>query len=80
MKSTFVIPRNYNEWRRCIEVDCGIPLTPEFVATRIEALTRSGSEEASRFARLYGSDHLQHVIGWFETARAVNVSAAPGSA
>jgi len=80
MKSHAVIPRNFDEWKRCIEVDCGIPLTPEFVATRIEALTRSGSEEASRFARLYGSDHLQHVIGWFETARAATVSAASGPA
>lgn len=70
MKSTGVIPRSYNEWRHCIEVDCGIPLTPDFVSDRIEALTRSGSEEASRFARLYGNEHLQRVIGWFHAARA----------
>lgn len=64
-----VIPRNFAEWRRCIEVDCGLALTPEFVAVRIDALTRSGSEEARRFASLYGNDHLQRVIGWFNAAR-----------
>ncbi len=69
MKASAVIPRTYTEWRRCIEVDCGIALTPEFVAMRIEALTRNGSEEASRFARLYGSDHLQRVIGWFQATQ-----------
>lgn len=75
-----VIPQNYAEWRRCIEVDCGIALTPEFVAMRIDALTRSGSEEARRFAGLYGSDHLQRVIGWFHAARPASHSESPGSA
>lgn len=75
-----VIPRNFAEWRRCIEVDCGIALTPEFVAMRIEALTRNGSEEAHRFASLYGSDHLQRVIGWFHAARPNPPTESLGSA
>jgi len=69
MKPQPVIPRNYADWRHCIEVDCGIALTPEFVDLRIEALTRSGSEETRRFAALYGSEHLQRVIAWFHEAR-----------
>lgn len=75
-----VIPRNFAEWRRCIEVDCGIALTPEFVAMRIEALTRNGSEEAGRFASLYGNDHLQRVIGWFHAARPNPPTESLGSA
>lgn len=63
-----VIPQTYAEWRHCIEVDCGIALTPEFVAARIDAFTRPGSQEASRFARLYGELHLKRVVGWYHTA------------
>ena len=62
------IPQSYTQWRRCIEIDCGLTLTPEFVAARIDALSHPGSEEASRFARLYGEPHLQRVVGWFHTA------------
>jgi hypothetical protein len=79
MKPQPIIPSNYAEWRRCIEVDCGIALTPEFVALRIEALTRSESEEARRFAALYGGEHLQRVIGWFYSARPERQSEPPGS-
>lgn len=75
-----VIPRNDAEWRRCIEVDCGIALTPEFVAMRIEALTRSESEEARRFASLYGRDHLQRVIGWFQASHPAAATYSPGTA
>ena len=64
-----MIPADYPQWRRCIEVDCGIALEPEFIAARIAALTRSG-EEPQRFARLYGDAHLQRVIGCFQRARA----------
>jgi hypothetical protein len=79
MKPQPIIPSNYADWRHCIEVDCGIALTPEFVALRIEALTRDGSEEARRFAALYGSEHLQRVIGWFYLARPDQQSASPAS-
>ena len=69
MRPKPIIPGSYAEWQHCIEVDCGIALTPEFVASRIEALTRAGSEEPRRFAALYGNEHLQRVIGWFTAAR-----------
>ncbi len=62
------IPQNYAQWRRCIEVDCGIALTPAFVQARLDALTRHESDEVRRFERLYGAAHLQHVIGWFHAA------------
>lgn len=63
-----MIPANHAEWRRCIEVDCAIPLTPTFVAQRLQVLTDTASSETQRFARLYGDAHLQRVIGWFQSA------------
>ena len=63
-----VVPQTYAEWRRCIEIDCGIVLSAEFIASRIEALSRHGGAEPLRFARLYGPAHLQRVIGWFQAA------------
>lgn len=79
MKPRPIIPSNYADWRRCIEVDCGIAGTPEIVALRIEALTRSESEEARRFAALDGSGYLRRVIGWFCSARPDQQSASPAS-
>jgi hypothetical protein len=79
MKSNPIIPGSYADWRHCIEVDCGLALTPEFVTSRIEALTRPASEEARRFAALYGSKHLQRVIGWFHSARSDHQSASLAS-
>jgi hypothetical protein len=65
-----VIPANYDQWRHCIEVDCGLRLTPEFIAQRLAALDSPKSEEARRFAHLYGQRHLDNVINWFRSARA----------
>lgn len=28
------IPRNYEQWRHCITVECGIALTPTFLSER----------------------------------------------
>jgi hypothetical protein len=63
-----VIPITYPQWRHCIEVDCGIALEPQFIADRVAALAQSG-DEPQRFARLYGNEHLQRVIGWFRRAQ-----------
>ena len=63
-----VIPQNYAQWRHCIEVDCGIELTPTFISARLDALTRPDSDEARRFASLYGTPHLRRVLAWFHAA------------
>ncbi|MDP1542725.1 MAG: hypothetical protein Q8L99_06185 [Polycyclovorans sp.] len=63
-----VIPATYREWRHCIEVECGIGLTPAYLAERLTALRRSDSQEVRRFAPLYGADHWQRVVSWFEQA------------
>ena len=79
MNGKAVIPSNYAQWRHCIEIDCGLALTTEFVESRIDALSRSGSEEVRRFAALYGAEHLQSVLGWFMEARTRTMSEPLGS-
>lgn len=69
-----MIPLNYLQWRHCIEVDCGIALKPDYIAARVAALAQAG-DEPLRFARLYGDEHLQRVIGWFRRALAEASSA-----
>lgn len=61
------IPKNFDEWRHCITVDCGIPLTEGYVAQRL-AIWRDDCEETRRFRKRYGDAHLHNVITWFERA------------
>ena len=49
-----LIPSDYASWRYCIEVKCGLALTPGFLVARIAVLSDPGHEETQRFARLYG--------------------------
>lgn len=65
-----MIPTTYDQWRRCIEEDCGLALTPEFIAGRLSELRDSRQERTAQFVRLYGSEHLRRVIAWFEHAGA----------
>ena len=66
MNSPF--PENYEQWKHCITVDCGIPLTPEFVAQRLTVWRNEALEETARFRKLYGDGHWRAVIGWLEEA------------
>ncbi|GAB3371990.1 hypothetical protein [Azotobacter armeniacus] len=68
MKTTPAIPDSYASWRHCITVECGIPLTPDFIQRRLEILRNPQEQETQRFAKVYGEPHLQAVIGWFEQA------------
>jgi hypothetical protein len=65
-----LIPAGYASWRYCIEVKCGIPLTPGYVEERIRVLADPGQEETQRFAGTYGRDHLERVLSWFRQAQA----------
>ena len=69
------IPENYEQWHYCITVECGIPLTREFVAERLAVWRNECAEETARFRRLYGDGHWQSVISWFEQAEAELASA-----
>ncbi|KQM79508.1 hypothetical protein [Xylophilus sp. Leaf220] len=65
-----MIPADFAQWRHCIVAECGIPLTPAFVAARLAVWQDIRAEETVRFRRLYGDTHWQRVVGWFEQARA----------
>jgi hypothetical protein len=63
------IPRNYEEWRYCIKYWCGLELTPEFIAKRLQALNDHKDHHTRRLLECYGEAHLQALLGWFERAR-----------
>lgn len=62
------IPTSYAQWRECIEVHCGIPLTPDYVHSRIGELEDSGNRNTKHFEKLYGAEHLERTLGWFRRA------------
>jgi hypothetical protein len=64
-----MIPKTFEEWRHCIEIDCGLKLTPEFIAERIAELSDVNHERTRQYVRLYGEAHRQRVLEWFERAR-----------
>ena len=64
------IPRNYDEWRHCIEHWCGIQLSADYIEKRLRALNNRKDDHTRRLLECYGEDHLQALIQWFEKARA----------
>jgi hypothetical protein len=68
-------PDTYEQWRRCITVECGIPLTAAFIAQRLAVWRNAQAEETLRFRRLYRDPHWRSVVGWFEQAE-LELSAA----
>ncbi|MDJ0806502.1 MAG: hypothetical protein QNJ78_06675 [Gammaproteobacteria bacterium] len=65
-----LFPSDYTSWRYCIEVKCGLALTPEFLQARIAVLGDPRHEESRRFAELYGRSYREQVLGWFQRAAA----------
>ena len=61
-------PSTYDEWRHCIEVKCGLLLTPAFVQQRLSALHDHRNYQTQRFREMWGDEHLRDVITWFEKA------------
>lgn len=68
MAMTSPFPENYEQWQYCITVECGIPLTSEFVTQRLLIWRDESAQETQRFRKLYGDAHWRAVIGWFERA------------
>lgn len=63
-------PRTYDDWHRCITVDCGIELTSDYVSGRLEALRDPSDRHTAQFVDLYGTEYHAQVLRWFETAAA----------
>lgn len=61
---------SYAAWEHCITVECGIPLTPDYVAKRIAALSDPKDKVTARFVQLYGDPYREQVLGWFKQAQA----------
>lgn len=62
-----MIPQSYDQWKKCIEQDCGIWLTRDFARGRLAVYTNASDRETQQFLRLYGPRHLENVIHWFST-------------
>ena len=63
------IPRSFQQWRECITVRCGIPLSRTYVASRLDELRDASHPKTREFFGKYGQAHLCQVIEWFETAQ-----------
>ena len=60
---------NYDDWKHCITISCGIPLTTDYIEKRITSLKDPNDYHTRQFVKTWGDAHLQRVIGWFEKAR-----------
>lgn len=60
---------SYDDWKHCITLECGIPLTQDYIERRIAALNDPKDHHTRKFVSAYGKSHLAKVIGWFETAK-----------
>ena len=63
-----LFPGDYASWRYCIEVKCGLALTPDFLQARIAVLGDLHHEESQRFVKLYGEPYQEQVLAWFQRA------------
>ena len=61
-----MIPTNFREWKNCIEISCGIPLTTAFAKKRVDELNDINDQHTKEFVRLFGDAYRQQVISWFE--------------
>lgn len=61
--------KTYDDWKHCITVLCGIPLTSDFVARRLQELRDVGDSRTRQFVGSWGEPHRKQVIAWFEQAQ-----------
>lgn len=65
---SFDIPQNYDEWKHCITVICGIQLTPDYVKQRIAALEDLSDDHTRQFIKSWGQEHHGRTVAWFQRA------------
>ena len=63
-----MIPTSYEQWFECITIKCKIPLTKEYIELRLKSLNDPKLTETIKFTSLYGEEHLNKTIKWFERA------------
>ncbi len=62
------MPTTYDEWEHCISVKCGIPLTVDYIAERIDALQNANDYTTQKFIERWGHAHHEQTLGWFREA------------
>lgn len=63
-----LVPTSYEDWRHCITVKCGIPLTQAYVAERLAALNNQSDYQTEKFINRWGAAHHARTMAWFEQA------------
>ncbi|MEM1360631.1 MAG: hypothetical protein AAGF94_02810 [Pseudomonadota bacterium] len=63
-----MVPGTYEEWEHCITVECGIPLTAQYVEERIQALENESDHHTQKFIDRWGRQHHAQTLGWFRQA------------
>ncbi len=61
--------KSYEDWKHCITMLCGIPLTGPYIEQRPAALRDPANNTTQKFAGMWGDQHRLCVIGGFEQAR-----------
>jgi hypothetical protein len=61
-----MIPQTFEQWKNCIVNDCKINLTKDFAQQRLTVYQDKKNNETQKFVSLYGEQHLQNIIYWFE--------------
>jgi hypothetical protein len=61
--------KSYEDWKHCITVLCGIPLTRPYIEERLAALRDPADLSTQKFVATWGEQHRLCVIGWFEQAQ-----------
>jgi len=61
-----MIPATFEQWKNCIVNDCKIKLTKDFIAGRLKVYRAKNHPETKKFKELYGEQHLNDIIHWFE--------------
>lgn len=62
-------PTTFEDWKACITVTCGIPLTPDYVEQRLIALKDAKDYHTQKLKNMWGEEHHTQLINWFERAR-----------
>lgn len=61
-----MIPLTFEQWKECIQQDCGITLTKQFARERLTVYENAENAETKKFITLYGEHHLLNIIQWFQ--------------
>ena len=54
---TSPFPQNFNEWKYCITVECGIELSASFITQRLLVWRDENHEETRRFRQRFGDNY-----------------------